>query len=48
VTYFIEITRGIILKGAGFAPLWRYIWPMALLSIVFFAASVVTFQKHLS
>jgi len=48
VTYFIEITRGIILKGVGFAALWRYIWPMMVLSIVFFSASVVTFRKHLS
>jgi ABC-2 type transport system permease protein len=48
VTYFIEITRGIILKGVGFLALWRYIWPMMLLSLVFFSASVLTFKKHLT
>jgi len=48
VTYFIEITRGIILKGVGFAALWQYIWPMMLLCVIFFSASVFTFRKHLS
>ena len=47
VTYFIEISRGIILKGVGFSALWCYIWPMVVLSVVFFAASVITFRKHL-
>jgi len=47
VTYFLEIVRGIILKGAGFAILWPWIWPMALFSIIVFFASVVLFRKRL-
>ncbi|MDD3183599.1 MAG: ABC transporter permease [Alphaproteobacteria bacterium] len=29
-TYFIRITRGVLLKGTGFTELWPNIWPMAL------------------
>jgi ABC-2 type transport system permease protein len=47
VTYFLEIVRGIILKGAEFASLWMWIWPMAVFSIIVFFASVLMFQKRL-
>ena len=47
VSYFLEIVRGIILKGAGFASLWVWIWPMAVFSIVVFFASVLMFRKRL-
>jgi ABC-2 type transport system permease protein len=47
VTYFLEIVRGIILKGTGFAILWPWIWPMALFSILVFFASVLMFRKRL-
>ena len=47
VTYFLEIVRGIILKGADFFTLWIWIWPMAVFSIVVFFASVLMFHKRL-
>ncbi len=47
VTYFLEIVRGIILKGADFFTLWVWIWPMAVFSIVVFFASVLLFHKRL-
>lgn len=47
VTYFLEIVRGIILKGVGFFTLWPWIWPMAVFSIVVFFASVFMFRKRL-
>ena len=47
VTYFLEITRGIMLKGVGSLYLWSSIWPMLLLSVVYFAASVFTFKKKI-
>ena len=47
VTHFLEITRGIMLKGVNAAILWDSIWPMIILSIVYFAASVFTFKKKL-
>ncbi len=47
VTHFLEITRGIMLKGVGAGYLWDSIWPMILLSILYFAASVLTFKKKI-
>ena len=47
LTYFLEIVRGIILKGVGLNYLWPWVWPMALFSIVVFVASVLIFQKRL-
>ena len=47
VTYFLEIVRGIILKGADFFILWNWIWPMSVFSLVVFFASVLIFQKRL-
>jgi len=47
VTYFLEIVRGIILKGAEFTSLWVWIWPMSVFSIIVFFASVLMFRKRL-
>jgi ABC-2 type transport system permease protein len=47
VTYFLEIVRGIMLKGVGLMTLWNWVWPMALFSIVVFFASVLMFHKRL-
>ena len=47
VTYFLEIVRGIMLKGVGLAALWVWVWPMAVFSVVVFFASVFMFHKRL-
>jgi len=47
VTHFLEITRGIILKGAGAVTLWPSIWPLIVLSVVYFTASVLAFRKRI-
>jgi ABC-2 type transport system permease protein len=47
VTYFLEIVRGIMLKGVGFVTLWSWVWPMTVFSIVVFFASVFMFRKRL-
>lgn len=47
VTYFLEIVRGIMLKGVGANHLWPSIWPMATFGIVVFFASVFLFRKRL-
>jgi len=47
VTHFLDITRGIILKGAGAATLWPSIWPLIVLSVVYFTASVLAFRKRI-
>ncbi|MBU0512825.1 MAG: ABC transporter permease [Chloroflexi bacterium] len=47
VTHFLEITRGIMLKGVGAEVLWPSIWPLIVLSVVYFTASVLAFRKRL-
>ena len=48
VTYYLEIVRGIIMKGIGAEYLWNAIWPMSVFSIVVFFASVLLFRKRVS
>ncbi len=47
VTYYLEIVRGIILKGVGFEYLWPSIWPMTVFSIAVFVLSVLLFRKRI-
>lgn len=47
LTYFLEVSRGILLKGAGAAYLWPWIWPMILFSVIVFLASALIFRKRL-
>jgi ABC-2 type transport system permease protein len=47
LTYFLVIVRGIILKGIGLMMLLDQVVPLAALGAVFFAVSVVRFQKRL-
>jgi ABC-2 type transport system permease protein len=47
LTYFLIIVRGIILKGVGVGDLVPQIVPLAALGALFFAVSVVRFQKRL-
>lgn len=47
VTYYLEIVRGIMLKGIGLTYLWSWVWPMVLFSVVVFFLSVILFQKRI-
>lgn len=48
MTQFLEITRGIIVRGAGAASLlWSSTIPLVILSIIYFGASVLVFKKRL-
>ena len=47
VTHYLEITRGIMLKGVGAGLLWESIWPLIALSLIYFVASVLTFKKRM-
>lgn len=48
VTQYLEITRGIIVRGASAATLvWTSTLPMVATSLLFFIASLVAFRKHL-
>lgn len=44
--YYIEITRGVFLKGLGFAGLWPQAAALALLGTVLYAAGILMFRKQ--
>jgi ABC-2 type transport system permease protein len=46
MTYYLQILRGIMLKGVGLAELWPYIGPLALFGLVVFSLSAWRFQKR--
>jgi ABC-2 type transport system permease protein len=48
VTYYIQILRGIILRGAGMAQLWPQTLALAAFAIVLVALSTLRFQKRMS
>lgn len=45
VTYFLEIIRGIVVRGAGLSDLWPDILPLLLIAAVLLAVSTKRFQK---
>jgi len=47
LTYFLQITRGIILKGVGIEFLWGQVWPLAVFGLAVFTFSARRFQKRL-
>lgn len=47
LTYFLQILRGIMLKGVGLDVLWPHVIPLALFGVAVFTLSVVRFQKRL-
>ena len=46
--YFLEIVRGIFLKGIGLKYLWKEVWPLLILGSSIFILSVSMFRKKLS
>jgi len=45
--YFLEIVRGVFLKGSGFATLWPQMLALAVFGVVILGLSVQRFHKHL-
>jgi ABC-2 type transport system permease protein len=46
LTYYVQIVRGVMLKGVGIAYLWPAVWPLLIYSIVVFGLSALLFQKR--
>jgi len=48
VTHYLNITRAIMIRGVGMDVLWwPAIFPLIILSIVYFIASVLVFRKRI-
>lgn len=45
LTYFLQIQRGIVLRGAGFMDLWEWILPLAVFGFILIYLSVKRFRK---
>lgn len=48
LTYFVQIIRGIILKGLGFSDLWPQILPLFAMAVLVVGISIRKFQKRLA
>jgi ABC-2 type transport system permease protein len=48
LTYFIEILRGIVLRGAGVESLWFHVVPLVLFGVMLIALSVLRFRRSLA
>jgi ABC-2 type transport system permease protein len=46
LTYFLQVLRGIILKGVGIEVLWPQLVPLAVYALIALAASAVLFKKR--
>jgi len=47
LTYYLQILRGILLKGVGLTALWPQTVSLALFALLFFGFSVTRFRKQL-
>ena len=47
LTYFLQILRGIILKGVGMNVLWPYTLPLMIFGLAVFTLSALRFQKRI-
>jgi ABC-2 type transport system permease protein len=48
LTYYLQILRGIILKGVGIQVLWTDVIPLGILSLAVFTLASRRFQKRVA
>jgi ABC-2 type transport system permease protein len=47
LTYFLRITRGIVLKGNGFIEIWHDLWPIMIFMVIAIIIGVMRYRKTL-
>jgi ABC-2 type transport system permease protein len=45
LTYFVELMRGIVLRGAGFAEFWKHLLVLAVMGATLFSLCALRFQR---
>lgn len=48
LTYFVQIMRGIMLKGLGYVDLWPQILPLVFMAVLVVGISIIKFRKRLA
>ena len=48
LTYFVQIIRGIMLKGLGFIDLWPQIIPLAFMAVLVVSVSIIKFRTRIA
>jgi len=48
VTYFLQIIRGVVVRGAGILDLWPNVFALIILMVVLIAAAAARFQKSIA
>ncbi|MCA1745474.1 MAG: hypothetical protein LC643_07205 [Bacteroidales bacterium] len=46
VYYFIDIMRGIMLKGSGFRDLWSHVLALSVFAVVFVTLAILNYRKR--
>ncbi len=46
-TYFVNISRGILLKDNGLIELWPHLWPLLLLTVLFMGVAIKRYRRTL-
>jgi len=47
LTYFLDILRGVVIKGVGFALIWRQTLALCMMACVLLTLASIRFKKHL-
>ncbi len=45
LTYFVELMRGIVLRGAGFAEFWKHLLILAIMGVTLFSLCALRFKR---
>ena len=47
LTFFLEIVRGIILKGVGIMMVWHFVWPLIVFMLLILILGIMRFKKRI-
>lgn len=48
LSYFVPLSKGLFLKGFGFAEAWPFLWPMLVIAAFTLTVSLFQFRRHIA